>query len=155
MNLVFQHLPVKKKIKNPYKNKRLEEVDRMRNGVIIDTLTCGDIVEIFISGGVILEVIEGFFCHSLEYNTYTEFVTDMFGKRDLFKSQGKDLLQNLAKKIGLLVYGGNIRKDINEEHKCLNENWVRENFDDRVKQWFPFRNGNLKVKLEDDEGVDE
>ena len=40
---------------------------------------------------------------------------DMLEKRDLFKSQGKDLLQNLAKKIGLSVYGGNIREDINEE----------------------------------------
>ena len=79
----------------------------------------------------------------------------MFQKRDLFKSQRKDLLQNLAKKIGLSVYGGNIRKDINEEYKCVTENWMRENFDDRVKEWFPLKNGNLIVKLEDDEGVDD
>ena len=32
---------------------------------------------------------------------------------------------------------------------------MRENFDDRVKEWFPLKNGNLIVKLEDDEGVDE
>ena len=36
-------------------------------------------------------------------------------KSDLFKSQGKDLLQNLSKKIGLSVNGGNIRKDIYED----------------------------------------
>ena len=30
-----------------------------------------------------------------------------------------------------------------------------ENFDDRVKEWFPLKNGNLIVKLEDDEGVDD
>ena len=95
-NLIFQHLPVKEKIKNPYKNNRFEEINRMRNGIIIDALTSIDIVEIVKYGGVILEVIEGFFCHNLNFNPYTEFVTDLFGKRDMFKSQGKDLLQNLA-----------------------------------------------------------
>ena len=79
-NLIFQHLPIKEKINNPYKNNRLEEIIRMRNGIIIDTLTSVDIVEIVKCGGVILEVHEGFFCHILEYNRYTEFVTDMFEK---------------------------------------------------------------------------
>ena len=97
-NLIFQHLPIKEKINNPYKNNRLEEINRSRNGVVIDTLASVDIVEIVKCGGVILNVYEGFFCHNLEYNPYTEFVTDMFEKRDIFKSQGKDLLQNLAKK---------------------------------------------------------
>ena len=32
---------------------------------------------------------------------------------------------------------------------------MRENFDDRVKEWFPLKNGNLIVKIEDDEGVDD
>ena len=80
-NLIFQHIPIKEKIKNPYKNNRLEEINRMRNGIIIDTLTSVDIVEIVKCGGVILEIYEGFFCHNLEYNPYTEFVTDMFEKR--------------------------------------------------------------------------
>ena len=154
-NLIFQHLPIREKIENPYKNNRFEEINRMRNGIIIDTLTSVDIVEIVKYGGVILEVYEGFFCHNLEYKTYTEFVTDMFEKRDLFKSQRKDLLQNLAKKIGLSVYGGNIRKDINEEYKCVTETWMREYFDDRVKECFTFKKENIIVKLEEDEGVDD
>ena len=69
----------------------------MRTGILIDTLTSVDILEIVKYGGVILEVFEGLFCHNLKYNPYTEFVTDMFQKRDLFKSQGKDLLQHPAK----------------------------------------------------------
>ena len=32
---------------------------------------------------------------------------------------------------------------------------MKENFDDRVKEWFPLKNGNLIVKLKDDEGVDD
>ena len=97
-NSIFQNLPIKEKVKNPYKNNRLEKINKMRNGRIIDTLTSIDIVEIFDCGGIILEVYEGFFCHNLDYNPYTEFVTDMFQKRNLFKSQGKDLLRNLAEK---------------------------------------------------------
>ena len=38
-NLIFQHLPIKEKVKNV-------EVNRMRNGYIIDTLTSMDIQEI-------------------------------------------------------------------------------------------------------------
>ena len=87
----------------------------MRNGITIDILTSVDIVEIVKFGGIILEPFEGFYCKNVDYNPYTEFVTDMFEKRDLFKSQGKDLLQNPAKTIGLSVYGGNTRKKINEE----------------------------------------
>ena len=59
-NLVFQHLPIKEKVKNPYKNNRLEEIIRMKNGIIVDTLTSVDIVEIVKCGGVISEVYEGF-----------------------------------------------------------------------------------------------
>ena len=79
-NLVSQPLPVKEKIKNLYKNNRLEEFNEMRNGIIIDTLTNVDIVEIVKCGGIILESYDGFFCQNLEYNPYTEFVTDMFEK---------------------------------------------------------------------------
>ena len=55
------------------------------------------------------------------------------------------MLQNLAKQIGLSVYSGIIGKSINEEYKCGTETWKREKFDDMVKQWFPLKNGSLKV----------
>ena len=152
-NSIFQHLSVREKIKNPYKNNRLEKIKILRSRIIVGTLTSVDIFEIVKCGVVILEVYEGFLCHDLEYNFYTEFVTHMFEKRDLFKSQEQDLLQNLAKKIGLSVYGGNIRKVIKERYKCVTESWKGENIDDRVKEWFPMKNCNLIVKLEDDEGV--
>ena len=80
-NLIFQHLRVKDKIGNPYKNTRSEQVIRMRNGVIIDTLTSVDIVEIVKFGGIILEVYEGFLCYNLEFNPYTEFFTVMSEKK--------------------------------------------------------------------------
>ena len=98
-------------------------------------------------------MFERFFCFSLECNPYTQFLTDTFENRDLFKSQRNDLLQNLAKKIGLSVYGCNIRKDENEELNCVTDTWMREIFDDRVKEWFPLKNVTLIRKLEDDKGV--
>ena len=59
-NLVFQYLPVKEKIENPNKNNRLEEINRMRNGVIIDILASNDIVEIVKCGGINLEHLKEF-----------------------------------------------------------------------------------------------
>ena len=79
----------------------------------------------------------------------------MFEKRELYKSQGKNLFQNLAEKIGLSACGSNNRKDVCEEYKCVTENWMREIFEVRDKQWFPLKNGNLIVNLEDHEGVDD
>ena len=113
-NLDFQHFPVKEKF---FTHTKIIDWKRLaaENGTKIDTLTCVDIVEIVKCGGNILEVFEFFLCHNLEKNRYTEFVSDMFEKRDLFNTQGKALVQNLAKNIGLPVYGDNTRKDINEE----------------------------------------
>ena len=51
-NLIFQHLPVKEKVKNV-------EVNRMRNGNIIDTLTSVDICEIVKIGGKVIQIYEG------------------------------------------------------------------------------------------------
>ena len=53
-NLIFQHLPVKEKVKNV-------EVNRMRNGYIIDTLTSVDICEIVKIGGKVIQIYEGVF----------------------------------------------------------------------------------------------
>ena len=53
----------------------------MRNGIIIDTSTGVDIVEIVKSGCKILEVYDGFFCHNLKYNPYTDIVTELFEKK--------------------------------------------------------------------------
>ena len=79
----------------------------------------------------------------------------MFEKRVLFKSQEKDLLQNLAKR---QVYQSMViilETNINEEKKCVTETRMREKFDDRVKEWFPLSNSNLIVKLEDNKVVDD
>ena len=64
----------------------------MRNGIILDTLASVDIVEVVKCEGVVLEIYEGFFCHNLEYNAYTEIVTISL-KKYLVIPPGKYLLQ--------------------------------------------------------------
>ena len=51
-NIICQHLPVKEKVENI-------EVNRMRNGYIIDVLTSVDICEIVKIGGRVIEIYEG------------------------------------------------------------------------------------------------
>ena len=53
------------------------------------------------------------------------------------------------------MYGGNIRRDINDQYNSVTENWVKENYDYRVIEWWPKKNGNLIVELEDDNDVDD
>ena len=51
-NLIVQHLPIKEKEKKI-------EINRMRNGYIVDTLTSVDIQEIVKIGGEVIEIYEG------------------------------------------------------------------------------------------------
>ena len=133
-NLIFQHLHVKEKTNNSHQNNILEEIKRLRDGIIVDTLTSVDIVEILKRGGSFVEVYEGVLWSNLENNSsrksssYREFATDTFEKRDIFKSEWKDLLQNLPEKIALSEYGGKIRKYLSEESKCVTESWMNEKF---------------------------
>ena len=90
----------------------MKEINRMRNGIKMDFLKSVEIVEIVKYGGIILEAFEGFFCDNLKHNTYTEFVTDLFENRDLFKSQRKKLPQNLPKRLDCQ---STVVIDINEE----------------------------------------
>ena len=70
-----------------YKNNKLEEINRSRNGIIIDTLNSFDIVEIVKCGGVVLEVYEGFFCYNMQNNPYMDSVNDMVAKQDPYKAE--------------------------------------------------------------------
>ena len=79
----------------------------------------------------------------------------MVAKTDRYKKQGKDLLQRLVKKTANSLYGGNIGRDVNDQYKCLIENWIRENYDIRVKGLWPMKNGNFIVQLENDKVVDD
>ena len=73
---------MEEKIDNPYKRNRVEEINRSRSGIFLDTLTSVDIAERVKYAEIFLEVFDGFFCHNVECVTYTDSATEMFEKRD-------------------------------------------------------------------------
>ena len=93
-----------------------------------------------------MKILEGFICVILEKNPCERFIIDMTAKRNEFKKQGKTILQTLTKKCSNSPYGCCIRKDIEKCYKCVTQNWMKNEHDDSVVEWFPLKNGNIKVK---------
>ena len=74
-NLIFQHLPVKEKVRNV-------EVNRMRNGYIIDTLTSLDICEIVKIGGEVIQKYEGvIYRENFKISPFRKVVEQLFSLR--------------------------------------------------------------------------
>ena len=81
--LIFQHLPVKEKIKNV-------EVNRMRNGYIIDTLPSIDIQEIVKIGGRVIEIYEGvIYRESFKISPFRKVIGKLFALRQKYKDKKK------------------------------------------------------------------
>ena len=85
LNLIFQHLPVKEKIKKI-------EVNRMRNGYIIDTLTSVDIQEIVKIGGKVIEIYVGvIYRKNSEILPFRKVIENLFALRQKYKDVKNDL----------------------------------------------------------------
>ena len=153
-NLIQQHMAVKEDVYNETKNK-YENINRFRNGDITQHLTSVDIEEVVRVGGVIKEFYEGFICDNLDYNPFREYILDMTAKRNEFKKQSKTILADLCKKISNGTYGGCIRCDIHDVLRCVSETWMKTEYDDRVKEYIPLKNGNYLVNIKDHDGVDD
>ena len=92
-NLVFEHLPVKEKVKNV-------EVSRMRNGYIIDVLTSVDICEIVKIGGKVVEIYEGvLYRENFKVSPFRKVIEKLFALRQKYKDEHNDLMQGLVKLI--------------------------------------------------------
>ena len=108
LDLLFQHLPVKEKVKNI-------EVHRMRNGYIIDTLTSVDNQEIVEFGGKVIQVYEGvFYRENFKISPFKKVIEKLLASRQNYKDEGNNLRQRLVEIILNSLYGVQIRKDINE-----------------------------------------
>ena len=92
-NLLFQHLPIKEIVEKV-------EVNRMRNGYIIHTLTSVDICEIVKKGGKVNGIYEGvFYIENFKISPFRKYIEKLFGSRQKKKDRKIDLLQRLAKLI--------------------------------------------------------
>ena len=107
-DLIFQHLPIKEKVKKL-------EVNRMRNGYIIDTLTSVDIQAIVKIGGKVIEIYEGVICReSFKISPFRKVIEKLFALRQKYKDEKNDLMQTLVKLIINSLYGVQVRRDISE-----------------------------------------
>ena len=147
--LIFQHLPVKEKVKKI-------EVNRMRNGYIIDTLTSVDIQEIVKIGGEVIEIYEGvIYKENFKISPFRKVIEKLFALRQKYKDEKNDLMQGLVKLIMNSLYGVQIRKDINETYYCKSEYWMKTEFDENVLDYWKLPNGNYIVKMKKDDGLDD
>ena len=82
LDLIFQHLPVKEKEK--------KEVNGMRNGYIIDTLTSVDIQKIVKIGGKVIEIYEGvYYRENFEISPFRKGIEKLFALRQKYKDEKK------------------------------------------------------------------
>ena len=124
-NLIVQHLPIKEKEKKI-------EINRMRNGYIIDTLTSVDIQEIVKIGCRVSEIYEGvIYRENFEVSLFRKVFDKLFALRQKYKYENNDVLQLLVKLLMNSLYGENIRKDIEEKFACKSEAWMMSEYDER------------------------
>ena len=147
-NLIFQQLPVKEKVKNV-------EVNRMRNGYIIDALTSVDICEIVKIGGRVIEIYEGFiYRENFKISPFRKVMENLFALRQKYKGEHNDLMQRLVKLIMNSLYGVQIRRDIDQYYKCKSQRWMETEYDENVLDNWKLPNGNYIVKLKKNDGLE-
>ena len=98
-NLIFQHIPIEEKVKNI-------EVNRMRNGYIIDTLTSLDIQEIVEIGGKVIEIYEGvIYRENFKISPFRKDLEKLFALRRKYEDTKNDLMRLLVKIFMKSLYG--------------------------------------------------
>ena len=148
-DLIFQHLPIKEKVKKL-------ELNRMRNGYIIDTLTSVNIQEIVEIGGRVIQIYAGvIYRENFKISPFRKVIEKLFALRQKYKDQKKDLMQGIVKLIMNSLYGVQIRRDISESYYCKSEFWMKTEFDENVLDHSNLPNGNYIVKMKKDDGLDD
>ena len=148
-DLILQHLPVEEKVKKI-------EVNRMRNGYIIDTLTSVDIQEIIKIGGKLVQIYQGvIYRENFKISPFRKVIEKLFALRQKYKDEKNDLMQKLVNLIMNSSYGVQIRRDINESYHSKSETWMKTEFEENVLDYWKLPNGNYIVKMKKDDGFDD
>ena len=80
-DLIFQHLPIKEKVKKL-------EVNRMRNGYTIDTLTSVDIQDFVKIGGKVIEIYQGVsYRENFKISLFRKVIEKLFVIRQKYKDE--------------------------------------------------------------------
>ena len=82
-DLIFQTLPVKEKVQKV-------EVNRMRNGYIIDTLTSVGVQEIVKIGGRVIKIYQGvIYRENFKISPFRRVIEKLFALRKKYKDEKK------------------------------------------------------------------
>ena len=145
--LIVQHLPVKEK-----ENKI--EINRMRKGYVVQTLTWVDIQEIVKIGGRVNVIYEGvIYRKNFKVSPFKKIIDKLFELRQKNKDENNDVMQILVKLNMNSFYGEQIRKDIEESYQCISEMWMMTASDERVLDYQKINYGKNIVEMKDDEGL--
>ena len=148
LDLIFQHLPVKEKVK-------IIEVNRMRNGYIIDTIRSIDICEIVKTGGRVIEIYEGvIYRENFKISPFRKVIEKLFALGQKYKDEHNDLMEGLVKLIMNSLYGVQIRKEIDQSYKCKSQHWMETEYDENVLDYWKLRNRSYIVKVKKYDGLD-
>ena len=127
------------------------EINRMRNGYIIDTLTAVHIQKNNKIGGKVIEIYEGIvYTKKFSVSPFEKVIDKLIELRQEYKDENNDVMQMLVKLIMNSLYGEQIRKDIEESYQCKSEMWLMTEYDERVPDYQKNNYGNYIVRLRDD-----
>ena len=105
----------------------------MRNGYIIQTLTSVDIQKVVKIGCKVIEIFEGvIFREKFKISPFRKVIDKLFELRQKYKDENNDIMQLLVKLSMSSLYGEQIRKDIEDSYECKSENWMLNEFEERV-----------------------
>ena len=148
-NLIVQHIPVKEEEKKI-------EINRMRNGYIIDHPTSVDIQEIVKIGGKVVEIYEGvIYQENFKVGPLRKVIDKLFALRQEHKDERNDVMQLLLKLLMHSLYGENIPKDIEEKFACKSEAWMMSEYDEREKDYWKISGIKKIVKMRKDAGLED
>ena len=140
---------------NIYQLRKKIEVNRIRNGYIIDTLTNVDICGIDKIGGRVIEIYEGvIYRENFKISPFRKVIEKVFASRKKYKDEHNDLLQGLVKLLMNSLYGNQIRRDIDQSIEYKSQHWMETEYDDNVLDYWRLPNGNYIVKLKMDDRLD-
>ena len=148
-DLIVQHLPIKEKEKK-------NEINRMRIGYIINTLTSVDFQEIVKIGGKVIEIYEGvFYREKIKISPFRKVFDKIFALGQKFKDENNEVIHLIVKFIMNSFFGEQFRKDIEQNFACKSETWMMSEYDERDKDYWKISHGNYIVKMIDDAGLED
>ena len=146
-SLISQQLPVKEKVTEI-------EVNGIRNGCIIDALTCVDIFVIAEVVGKVIEIYESVvYRKNFSKSPFRKVLINyLLSDKNLKTKVLTQLMQGLVKSVMNSLYGVRIRNDVNGSYFCKSYHWMKTEYDENALDYWKSPNANYILKMKKDDG---